>query len=74
MTTVKTDVAAITPTANAKAVAQAKGQDISSLMPLLQTQAIEMQILVKEIIKVHPTGGGDAANLTALNAILSELL
>ena len=67
-------MAAITPTANAKAVAQSKGVDLPVLMGLLQQQAIEMQILVKEIIKVHPTGGGDAANLTALNAILTELL
>jgi hypothetical protein len=74
LTTVKSDVAAISPTANAKAVAQTKCVDISGLMTLLQTQAVEMQILVKEIIKVHPTGGGDAANLTALNAILTELL
>jgi hypothetical protein len=72
--TVKAEAAAITPTANAKAVAQARGVDINVLMQLLQQQAIEMQALVKEIIKVHPSGGGDAANLTALNAILTELL
>jgi hypothetical protein len=74
LSTVKSDAAAITPTANAKAVVQTKAQDLTSLMLLLQQAAIEMQILVKEIIKVHPTGGGDAANLTALNAILAELL
>jgi hypothetical protein len=74
MTTVKTDVAAITPTANAKAIVQAKGADITSLMTLLQQYAIEMQAVVKQIISLHPTGGGDAANPTALNAILAELL
>jgi hypothetical protein len=72
--TVKTDVAAISPTANAKAVAASRGVDLSGLMTLLQTHAVEMQILIKEIIKIHPSGGGDAANLTALNSILSELL
>jgi hypothetical protein len=72
--TVRAETAAIVPTANAKAVVSAKGADISGLMGLLQQHAVEMQILIKEIIKVHPSGGGDAANLTALNAILSELL
>jgi hypothetical protein len=50
MTTVKTDVAAISPTANAKAVAQGKGVDLPGLMTLLQQYAIEMQALVKQII------------------------
>jgi len=72
--TVKSEASAFTPTANARAVAQARGVDIAVLMQLLQQQAIEMQALLKEIIKVHPVGGCDAANLTALNAILTELL
>jgi hypothetical protein len=29
---------------------------------------------VKYAISVHPSGGGDAANLTALNNLLAELL
>jgi len=72
--TVKTEATAFTPTANARAVAQAKGVNLDVLMQQLQLAAIEMQTLLKEIIKVHPVGGGDAANLTALNAILTELL
>jgi hypothetical protein len=72
--TVRAEILAITPTANAKAVAQARGVDIGDLMALLHQSAIDMQVLVREIIKVHPSGGGDAANLTALNAILTELL
>jgi hypothetical protein len=71
MTTVKTDIAAITPTPNARAVAQAKGSDIAGLMLLLQTHAVEMQAIVKQVIALHPTGD---ANLTALNAVLTELL
>lgn len=71
--TIKAEVVAITPTANAQAVVQAKGANIAGLMLLLQQHAIEMQILIKQVIALHPTGG-DAANLTALNNILSELL
>lgn len=69
--TVKSDIVAVVPTANAKAVVSAKGADISGLMTLLQTRALEMQTLARQIISLHPTGD---ANLTALNAILTELL
>jgi hypothetical protein len=67
-------VAAIVPTANAKSVVQAKGVQINDLMQLLQQHAIEMQAIVKQVISLHPTGGGDAANLTALQAVLAELM
>jgi hypothetical protein len=72
--TVKAEVVAITPTANAIGVVSAKGSNITGLMLLLQQHAVEMQILIKQVIALHPSGGGDAANLTALNNILSELL
>ncbi len=72
--TTKTEVAAIVPTANAKAVVSARGADISGLMLLLQQHAIEMMALTKQIIALHPTGGGDASNLTALQAVLAELM
>jgi hypothetical protein len=72
--TTKTDIAAITPTANARAVAQAKGYNLDNLLQQMQLQALELQLTVKEVLKIHPTGGGDAANVTALNAILTALL
>ncbi len=72
--TTKTEVAAIVPTANAKAVVSARGADISGLMGLLGQHAIEMMALTKQIIALHPTGGGDASNLTALQAVLAELM
>ena len=53
--TVKTDVAAITPTANAKAVAQSKGVDLPAPMGLLQQQAIEMQTLVRKSSRFTPS-------------------
>ena len=73
MATVKTDIAAIAMTANAKAVMQSKGVQINDLMQLLQTHAAEMQAIVRQVISLHPVGG-EAANLTALNNILAELL
>jgi glycine/D-amino acid oxidase-like deaminating enzyme len=72
--TTKTEVAAIVPTANAKAVVSARGADISGLMGLLGQHAIEMMALTKQIIALHPTGGADAANLAALQAVLAELM
>ena len=71
--TALTDIKAVTPTANAKAVVSAKGADINALMAIAQIKAAELQVIVKQIIAVHPSGGGDAANLTALNNILVEL-
>lgn len=71
--TALTDAKAITPTANAKAVASAKGADINGLMAQIQRHAGELLVIVKQAIAVHPSGGGDAANLTALNALLTEL-
>ena len=71
--TAQADLKAITPTANAKAVVAAKGSDITSLMSLAQRQAGELSVTLRQIIALHPAGGGDAANLTSLNTILGEL-
>jgi hypothetical protein len=68
-----TDIKAVTPTANAKAVVAAKGTDITALMAAVLLKASELKVLVAQVIAVHPSGGGDAANLTALNSILAEL-
>jgi hypothetical protein len=68
------DAKAIAPTANAKLVVSAKGTDINGVMLLIQQHCIELQTLVKYAISVHPSGGADAANPTALNALLAELL
>jgi hypothetical protein len=72
--TTKTEIAAVLPTANAKAVVSSTGADISGLMQLLQQHCIELMALTKTIIALHPTGGADAANLTALQAVLAELM
>jgi hypothetical protein len=38
-----------------------------------QLRVTELQILLKQIVAHHPSGGGDAANYAALNAVLAEL-
>lgn len=72
--TALTDIKAITLTSNAKALGQAAGTNLASLMVQAQQHASELEVLLKQIIAIHPTtGGADATNLTALNAILAEL-
>ena len=71
--TAHTDLAAITPTANAKGVAQAAGVNLPQLMALADTHINELRILLKQIIALHPSSGGDAANYAALQAVLAEL-
>ncbi len=68
--TVLVDTKAITPTATAKAAISAKGADVTGLMLNMQTKIVELQIVVKQIIALHPAGD---ANLTALNTLLAEL-
>jgi hypothetical protein len=71
--TVLADLTAITPTANAKAVVSAKGADLVFLITNAKQDIIELQAKLKQIIAHHPTGGGDAANLASLNAVLAQL-
>jgi hypothetical protein len=71
--TVHTDLAAITPTANAKNVVSAKGADLTSLVNEVHQHIYELQAVLKQIINMHPTGGGDAANSAALSAVLAQL-
>jgi hypothetical protein len=73
MTTLTQDVAAIVLTPTAIANGQAGGAQLPALMAQLQIHIGEKQRLLKEIIRLHPSGGGDAANLAALNAILAKL-
>lgn len=71
--TVLADLTAITPTANAKSVVSAKGADLVFLIGNAKQDIIELQAKLKQIIAHHPTGGGDASNLSALNAVLAQL-
>ena len=71
--TVLADLAAISVTANAKSVVSAKGADLTFLITSAKQHITELQAVLKQIIAHHPTGGGDAANVTALNAVLAQL-
>jgi hypothetical protein len=38
-----------------------------------ELHAIELQAILKQIVAVHPSSGGDASNYAALNAVIAEL-
>ena len=71
--TITTDINAITLTPNAIAIGQAAAVNLPSLLTQLLVHVGEKQRLIKEIQKVHPSTGPDAANYAALNAILAKL-
>jgi len=71
--TALTDLTAISLTATAKAAASAKGEDLGALITLAKTHITELSALLKQIVAVHPSAGGVAANYTALNTIIGEL-
>ena len=67
------DLRAVSLTANAKGVVAVKGVDLQSLVTQAQFHVIELQTVLKQIVALHPSTGGDAANYAALNAVLAEL-
>lgn len=69
--TAKADTAAVTTTANAKAKSVAAGANVESLRQQLLLQLADAANLTKQIIALTPSGD---ANLSALNALLAELL
>jgi predicted nuclease with TOPRIM domain len=71
--TVLADLTAITPTANAKSVVSAKGADLVFLITNAKQDIVELQAKLRQIVAHHLTGGGDAANLSALNAVLAQV-
>lgn len=72
--TVLTDLKAISLTTTAKNAVSAKGADIGVLVTTAQQHVVDLQILMKQIITHHPSGGGDAANYAALGAVLAQLV
>ena len=67
----KTNASAITPTVGAKAASVKAGAELTALHSHLQIKLGETAALVRQIIALTP--GGDA-NISALNALLAELL
>jgi hypothetical protein len=70
--TALTDSKALAPNAAGKASFQTKGVDEAALVLLIQQHALELNILVKQMISLHPASG-DSTTLTALSNLLSEL-
>jgi hypothetical protein len=71
--TAMTDLNAITLTATAKAWGSVNGVDLVGLITQSKTDIIELQNRLRQIVKFHPTTGGDAANYAALNSVIAEL-
>jgi hypothetical protein len=71
--TALTDLSAISLTSTARAAASAKGVDLTALVTLAKSHAIELSALLKQIVAVHPSTGGDLANYNQLNTIIGEL-
>jgi hypothetical protein len=71
--TVLADLTAISLTANARNVGASAGVDLVGLITQTKLDVIELRARLQQIVKIHPTGGGDAANLSALNAVVAEL-
>ena len=46
---------------------------MATLVGTAQLHVTELQTVLKQIVALHPSGGGDAANYAALNAVLAEL-
>ena len=67
------DLKAISLTTNAKNVGAAKGTNLAALVTQAQLQITELETILKQIVALHPSSGGDAANYAALNAVLAEL-
>jgi hypothetical protein len=69
----KTDLAAISHTANSKAVEQAASADVNSLIGLINQHIAELKYLIGQFQAKYPSSGGDASNYTALTTLLNEL-
>jgi hypothetical protein len=65
MTTLRQQNAAITLTTTAKAAGQAAGVTLAGLQTQLDEHLAEAGILLKQIIAIHPSSGGDATNYSA---------
>ncbi len=72
--TTTANLKAIVPTPTAKNAVAAKGADVTALQQQLLLKTGELRVLLAQLIALHPGGGGDAANLAALNAELALLV
>ena len=73
MTTLRQQNTAIALTTTAKAAGQASCVNLASLQTQLDEHLAEARILLKQIIAIHPSSGGDATNYSALQDILAAI-
>jgi hypothetical protein len=73
LTTLRQQNAAVTLTATAKSAGQNAGVTLSNLQTQLDEHLAETAVLLRQILAIHPSGGPDAANYTALTAILTAI-
>jgi hypothetical protein len=71
--TIHADLTAITPTANARSAFKKAGTDLDELLAQVANHATDLQRLLKQVIALHPSSGGDSTNYTALSNLLAEL-
>ena len=71
--TALSDFRSISLSGNAIDAGHVCGVNLPGLAALAHQHIAELEIVLKQIIKIHPTSGGDAANLAALNAAMAEL-
>lgn len=51
----------------------AAGASLPQLMALVDQHITDLKILLKQIVALHPSTGGDASNYSALQAVLAKL-
>jgi hypothetical protein len=71
--TVKTDLAAISPTTTARTAFKVAGADLDELIALAQTHIVDLRTILNQIIATHPNSGGDTTNHASLVSLLAEL-
>ena len=70
---IKTDLAAITPTTTARQAFKNSGTDLDVLIAEINNHAADLQRLLNQVVTYHPTSGGDTTNHAAFASLLAEL-
>jgi hypothetical protein len=70
---IKTEIEGIQLTDAARAKGAAAGAHLEGMLVHAGQMAGELGLLIKEVLKVHPSTGADAATYKRLSAIIAEL-
>ena len=74
MAGIRTDLTALALTANAKAIGEVRGADLQGLINQALTETNDLTRLLKVIVAIHPSSGGDTANFNTLNNAITNYL